>query len=154
MSKSNRVRLNWSKYNWEQFENICYAYASEKYDADAYKVTITARRKDGGRDIVIYDKEQKRSSWGECKHHKSSLGLSEIGKNVVLAITNNISKLIYFSTSSITPNTKCEILKAARIHGFDVLFLDGDKLDEEIVSCKKILLQYKKFYFQKHRLKE
>ena len=59
MSKSNRVRLNWSKYNWEQFENICYAYASEKYDADAYKVTITARRKDGGRDIVIYDKEQK-----------------------------------------------------------------------------------------------
>ena len=80
MSKSNRVHLNWSKYNWEQFENICYAYASEKYDADAYKVTITARRKDGGRDIVIYDKEQKRSSWGECKHHKSSLGLSELEK--------------------------------------------------------------------------
>lgn len=149
MSKSNRVRLNWFKYNWEQFENICYAYASEKYDADAYKVTITARRKDGGRDIVIYDKEQKRSSWGECKHHKSSLGLSEIGKNVVLAITNNIYKLIYFSTSSITPNTKCEILKAARIHGFDVLFLDGDKLDEEIVSCKKILLQYFEEDFEK-----
>ena len=142
MSENNSRRLNWYKYTWEEFENICYEYASEKYNSDIYEVEITAKHKDGGRDIIISNLVQNKIAWGECKRHKNSVGLKEIGKNVILAITNQIQKLIFFSVSSVTPNTKHEILRAAQIHNFDVLFLDGINLDREIAGNSQILYKY------------
>ena len=135
-------RLDWSKYTWEEFEDICYEYASEKYSSDLYKVSITDRRKDGGRDIIITDLITDKHTWGECKHHSKSIGLDDIGKNVVLAITNQLQKIIFFSVSDVTPNTKHEILCTAKIHGFDVLFLDGIDLDCEIAGNQKLLTKY------------
>ncbi len=142
MKKILNKRLNWDKYTWEDFEDICFEYVSERYNSDAYIVQITQRKKDGGRDIIISDIENNTTTWGECKHHKSSIGLSHIGKNVVLAITNQINKIIFFSVSHITPNTKHEILCAARIHNFEVCFLDGVDLDYEIAGNRKILSKY------------
>lgn len=142
MVRDVKERLNWKKYSWEKFEDICYEYISEKYDSAAYKVEITKRKKDGGRDIIITSHELDCTIWGECKHHKTSVGLNTIGKNVVLAITNYIHKLIFFSVSNVTPNTKHEILRAAKIHNFDVLFLDGYNLDLEISSNKMLLKKY------------
>lgn len=141
-------RLNWVKYNWEEFEDICFEYASEKYNSEIYEVEITERRKDGGRDIIISNLKQHQITWGECKHHKNSVSLKDIGKNVVLAITNQIQKIIFFSVSYVTPNTKHEILRAAQIHNFDVLFLDGSSLDREIAGNKKILNKYFKEDFE------
>lgn len=140
-------RLNWSKYTWEEFEDICYEYACEKYSSDFYKVSITDRRKDGGRDIIIEDLIKNKHTWGECKHHSSSIGLDVIGKNVVLAITNQLQKIIFFSVTDVTPNTKHEILCAARIHGFEVLFLDGIDLDCEIAGNPQLLSRYFKESF-------
>ena len=148
MPHDKKKRLDWAKYTWEEFEDICYEYASEKYSADLYKVSITDRRKDGGRDIIITDLINDKHTWGECKHHSSSIGLDDIGKNIVLAITNQLQKIIFFSVSDVTPNTKHEILCAARIHGFDVLFLDGVDLDCEIAGNQKLLYQYFKESFE------
>lgn len=148
MSCNKNIRLNWSQYNWEEFEDICYEYASERYCSDLYKVSITERRKDGGRDIIITELTSNKLTWGECKHHKRSVGLDDIGKNVVLAITNQLQKIIFFSVSDVTPNTKHEILCAAKIHGFDVLFLDGKDLDCEIAGNKKLLNKYFKESFE------
>ena len=142
MSNNKDSRLNWDKYTWEQFEDICYEYTSEKYNSDIYQVSITKRRKDGGRDIIISNQVNKKTAWGECKHHKNSVGLDDIGKNVVLAMTNQIQKMIFFSVSNVTPNTKHEILFAAKLHGFDVLFLDGKDLDCEIAGNKQLLRKY------------
>lgn len=147
MLHDKNTRLDWSQYTWEEFEDICYEYASERYCSDLYKVFITERRKDGGRDIVITELANNKLTWGECKHHRNSIGLDDIGKNIVLAITNQIQKIIFFSVSDVTPNTKHEILCAAKIHGFDVLFLDGIDLDCEIARNKKILYQYFKESF-------
>ncbi len=148
MSRDNNPRLNWSQYTWEEFEDICYEYASAKYNSDIYEVSITERRKDGGRDIIITNLESNKVTWGECKHHKKSVGLDSIGKNVVLAITNQLHKIIFFSVSNVTPNTKHEILCAAKIHGFDVLFLDGAELDREIAGNKQLLNKYFKESFE------
>ena len=142
-----RKRLDWNKYTWEDFEDICYSYASRKYNSSIYKVILTERRKDGGRDIVITNNATKEISWAECKHHKKSIGLDDLGKNVILAITNQINKIIFFSVSSITPNTKHEILTTAKIYGFDVLFLDGITLDAKIAEDKNILNTYFKESF-------
>lgn len=148
MARKKNSRLNWSQYTWEEFEDICYEYASIKYNSDIYEVSITERRKDGGRDIIITDLVNTKVTWGECKHHKNSVGLDSIGKNVVLAITNQLNKIIFFSVSSVTPNTKHEILCAAKIHGFDVLFLDGTELDREIAGNKQLLNKYFKESFE------
>ncbi len=147
MSRDKKPRLDWSQYNWEEFEDICYEYASIKYNSAIYEVSITERRKDGGRDIVITNLVNDKIAWGECKHHKNSVGLDSIGKNVVLAITNQVNKIIFFSVSGVTPNTKHEILCAAKIHGFDVLFLDGVELDREITGNKYLLNKYFKESF-------
>ena len=109
MPEKNTKRLNWEKYTWIDFERICFEYAKEKYNSTIYKVKITQAQKDGGRDIVISDTQNNRTAWGECKHHKRNIDLSDIGKNVVLAITNEIQKIIFFSVSEITVNTKHEI---------------------------------------------
>ena len=55
MKKILNKRLNWDKYTWEDFEDICFEYVSERYNSDAYIVQITQRKKDGGRDIIISD---------------------------------------------------------------------------------------------------
>lgn len=135
-------RLNWEKYSWREFEKICFEYAENKYEAPAYKVFLTKSQKDGGRDIVIENTKTSEIAWGECKHHKKSVNLDQIGKNVILSITNNVQKLIFFSVSPITANTKCEIIKATRIHGFTVSFFDGDNLDKEIALNKHLLNKY------------
>lgn len=47
---------------------------------------------------------------GRMQNHKRNLGLSEIGKNIVLVISKRINKLIYISASSITETAQAEIL--------------------------------------------
>ena len=143
----NQNRLNWNKYTWEEFEDICYEYVTRKYNASVYNVILTERRKDKGRDIIITNKITDKISWAECKHHQRSVGLDDIGKNVVLALTNQINKIIFFSVSRITPNTKHEILTAGRYYGFDVQFLDGYNLDVKIAEDRNLLNTYFKDSF-------
>lgn len=135
-------KLDWEKYDWREFEKICFEYIKTVYSAKFYKTKLTRAQKDAGRDIIIKGKNQKYEAWGECKSHKRNIDLSTIGKNVVLALSHKINKAIFFSVTSITLNTKIEILTVAKEHGFEVLFLDGSILDQTILSCKKVAYKY------------
>lgn len=140
-----KYELDWNNYNWREFEEICYEYVKNVYSAPFYNTILTRARKDSGRDIIITDQYGTFEAWGECKYHKRNIDLSIIGKNVVLALSHQINKAIFFSVTSITPNTKIEILNMAQKNGFEVLFLDGNNLNTEILNCEKV----SKIYFRK-----
>lgn len=149
MKKENHIginelhdKLNWGKYDWRQFEKICFEYIKTVYSAKFYKTQLTRAKKDGGRDIIIKGKYENYEAWGECKNYKRNIDLSTIGKNIVLALSHQINKAIFFSVTHITLNTKIEILTVAQEHGFEVLFLDGHVLDQTILSCKQVAHKY------------
>ena len=147
--KENDISLNWEKYSWRKFEKICFEYIKTIYSAKFYKTILTQPRNDGGRDIIIKKKDNSYEAGGECKNHKRSIDLSVIGKNVVLALSHKINKAIFFSVTSITYNTKVEILNLSQVYNFDVLFLDGDRLNQEILACKSVARKYfKKEYVE------
>lgn len=142
--------LNWSQYSWRDFEEICFEYIKECYSAKFYKTILTQANKDQGRDIIIKGRKNKFEAWGECKDHKRNINLSVIGKNIVLALSHQINEAIFFSVSSITLNTKIEILNVARLHGFEVLFLDGNELNKSILSCAKVSRKYFREEYEKY----
>lgn len=143
-------KLNWNNYSWHDFEKICYEYIKNVYSAKFYKTKLTRESKDSGRDIIITDHAGTFEAWGECKDHTRNIDLSVIGKNVVLALSHQINKVIFFSVTSITPNTKIEILNVAQKNGFDVLFLDGNNLNTEILNCKKVAKRYFRKEYEKY----
>lgn len=151
--KEETYNLNWSQYNWRDFEKICFEYIKECYSAKFYKTILTRAHKDQGRDIIIKGRYNKFEAWGECKYHKRNINLSTIGKNIVLALSHQINKAIFFSVTSITLNTKIEILNIARLHGFEVLFLDGYELNKSILSCHKVSHKYFRKEYEKYVLK-
>ena len=141
-NKENIIKLEWQKYDWREFEEICFEYIKEVYSAKFYTTKLTRAQKDKGRDIIVKGKNDDFEAWGECKNHKRNVDLSTIGKNVVLALSHQINKAIFFSVTNITLNTKTEILNIAQKQGFEVLFLDGKILDETIISCRKVAYKY------------
>ena len=141
-TKEKTRKLDWQKYDWRKFEKICFEYIKVVYSAKFYKTELTRAQKDKGRDIIIKGKYEDFEAWGECKNHKRNLDLSTIGKNIVLALSHQINKAIFFSVTNITLNTKTEILNVAQEHGFEVLFLDGAILDETILSCRQVACKY------------
>lgn len=142
--------LNWSQYSWRDFEKICFEYIKECYSAKFYKTTLTRANKDQGRDIIIKGRKSRFEAWGECKDHKRNINLSVIGKNIVLALSHQINEAIFFSVSLVTLNTKIEILNVARLHGFEVLFLDGNELNKAILSCSKVSRKYFREEYEKY----
>ena len=150
LMKENDIILNWNNYDWRDFEIICFEYLKTIYSAKFYKTILTEPRNDGGRDIIIKKKDNSFEAWGECKNHKRNIDLSVIGKNVVLALSHKINKAIFFSVSPITYNTKVEILNLSQVYNFDILFLDGDKLNQEILACKSVAKKYFKTEYKKY----
>ena len=149
-----QYELSWNKYDWRTFEKICFAYIKEIYSAKFYSTKLTRAQKDQGRDIIIKSYHEKFVAWGECKYHTRNVDLSNIGKNIVLALSHQINKAIFFSVSSITLNSKIEILNVAQRFGFEVLFLDGNELNKTILSCEKIARKYFRAEYVKYCKKE
>ena len=146
-------KLDWQKYDWRKFEKVCFEYIKVVYSAKFYKTELTRAQKDKGRDIIIKGKYENFEAWGECKNHKRNVDLSTIGKNIVLALSHQINKAIFFSVTGITLNTKTEILNVAQEHGFEVLFLDGPILDETILSCRQVARKYFRKEYEKYIVK-
>ena len=78
--KEESYKLNWKKYSWRQFEQICFEYIKECYSAKFYNTILTRAQKDKGRDIIIKGRKTKFEAWGECKNHNRNIGLETIGK--------------------------------------------------------------------------
>ena len=152
-NEKNMRKLNWQVYDWRKFEKICFEYVKTVYSAQFYRTQLTRAQKDHGRDIIIKAKNRDFEAWGECKNHKRNLDLAIIGKNIVLALSHQINKAIFFSVTSITINTKIEILTVAQKYGFEVLFLDGNLLDETILSCPQVARKYFRKEYEKFVMK-
>ena len=130
----------------EEFECLCYEYICSLYGANKdYQIEHTRYVHDGGRDIEItfYDQLSYFKIWAECKQHKRSIGLDDIGKNVVLVISKHIQQVIFFSASEITESAKIEIANIGDKLNFKVSFLSGKRLVNEIESHPNLI---KKFF--------
>lgn len=128
----------------EEFEDLCYQYITKLYQKPGYEVTHTRYVHDGGRDIEItfYDELSHFRIWAECKRHKNSIGLDDIGKNVVLVLSRHVNRVIFFSASEITEGAKIEISRIADAFGFDVSFLCSERLSEELQTQPELVGKY------------
>ena len=137
--------LDFYQLSPEEFEDLCYDYICGLYDEkNNYKINHTRYVHDGGRDIemTFYDQLTQFKIWAECKQHKRHIGLEDIGKNVVLVISKNIHKVIFFSASDITENAKIEITNIGNKLNFDVSFISGERLSKEICSQPNLIKKY------------
>lgn len=127
------------------FEELCCDYINNLYNKDDhYSVKHTRFTHDGGRDIEItfYDELHYFKIWAECKQHKRTIGLDDIGKNVVLVISKHIQKVIFFSVSEITESAQIEIIKIGDRLNFSVSFLCGKKLLDGLKTQPKLIEKY------------
>lgn len=137
--------LDFYQLSPEEFECLCYEYICGLYGKEKnYQIKHTRYVHDGGRDIEItfYDQLSQFKIWAECKQHKRSIGLEDIGKNVVLVISKNIHKVIFFSASDITESAKIEIINIGNRLNFDVSFLCGQNLSNVIASRSDLMKKY------------
>lgn len=136
--------IDFSKISPKEFEDLALDYISVVFSEKGTEILPTRYKKDGGKDIIIthISKITNYRTWVECKNHKRNLGLSEIGKNVVLVISKRINKLIYISASSITETAQAEILNVGGKNNFEVLFLDGDNYKKELAKYPNLLNKY------------
>ena len=136
--------IDFSQLSPQEFENLALDYIRRVFSEHGTEIFPTPYKKDGGKDIIVthISKITNYRTWIECKNHKRNLGLSEIGKNVVLVISKRIHKLIYISASSITENAQAEILNVGEKNNFEVLFLDGDNYKRELVKFPDLLNCY------------
>ncbi len=128
----------------EKFEELCFDYMKLVYDSGQYELYHTQYMHDGGKDIVVkfYDKLHKYKIWAECKLHKDSIGLEEIGKSIVLVLSHRINKIILFSASKIRENTKKEILTVSMNQNLEVEFLDDQILIQRLSDYPDLLKKY------------
>lgn len=129
----------------KDFEELCYDYISNLYNkGNNYRVDHTRYTHDGGRDIEItfYDELHHFKIWAECKQHKRTIGLDDIGKNVVLVISRHIQKVIFFSVSEVTESAQIEIIKIGDKLNFSVSFLCGEKLLERLMTQPNLIKKY------------
>lgn len=124
----------------EEFEKICCEYLV-KTKSNKIKIVNTRFVKDGGKDILGIAEDVPYEIWAECKKHTRAIGLEEISKNVVLAVSQDVKELIYFSLSNITPNAQKHISIVAKKKGFIVAFHYGENLCKELF----ILPRFRKF---------
>jgi hypothetical protein len=76
------VKLNWSKFDDEQFEHLCYdiVLMSERFNPDTARKMGKSRSRDGGRDIEIYTRTRlnlPEKKWiVQCKFSKGDKALA------------------------------------------------------------------------------
>lgn len=136
--------LNFYKLTPEEFETLCYQYICGLYQKPNYHVKHTRYVHDGGRDIEVtfYDELSHFKIWAECKQHKRNIGLDDIGKNVVLVISKHVNKVIFFSASEITERAEIEISRIADKLNFEISFLCGERLSNELATQPDLLKTY------------
>lgn len=136
--------LDFYRLTPEEFETLCYEYICNLYQKPNYHVEHTRYIHDGGRDIEVtfYDELSHFKIWAECKQRKRSIGLDEIGKNVVLVISKHVNKVLFFSASEITEGAKIEISRISDKLNFEVSFLCGERLSHELETQPALVKEY------------
>ena len=128
----------------EEFELLCYDYSQKLFEHKNYNLEHTNYVHDGGKDIEIkfYDTISNFIVWAECKRHDRNIGLDVIAKNVVLVIANKVHKIIFFSVSDITEEAQITISGISNTFNFEVSYIYGDHLKDEIQKHPDIMEKY------------
>lgn len=92
---------------WRDLERVL----AELFWVNGFKVELTSSSKDGGKDIIIYsrDNKSKEKYYIEIKHWRSGVKVTEktIKSFIEIIIKDDIKKGIIFSTSGYNSNVMC-----------------------------------------------
>lgn len=116
------------------------------------KFTHTIKTRDGGKDFVCITQNQEKY-WAECKNYTSRLATSDVAKTFVMAIAEDVKKVMLFSISSFTEIAIQEIGSYTEKINYEVKLYDGEALNALIFQYideihlsngfkKKFLLSY------------
>ncbi|MDE6664337.1 MAG: restriction endonuclease, partial [Lachnospiraceae bacterium] len=124
---------------WQKIEKDGYAF--EQIIEELLKVmfpleeyTHTPKTRDGGKDFVCITKSSD-EYWAECKNYSDALATSDIAKTFVMAIAEDVKKVMIFSVSPFTDIAIREINSFTEKIQYEVKLYDGDALNA-------IMLQY------------
>lgn len=101
--------------DWRKFEQ----FVAKQFKRKNFKVILTPRTNDGGKDIVIEKNSIK--TYIECKYWNSnkSIGREEIQKLAGAAMMDGVKNAIFITTSTYNENA-FEIAKALNKNGFNI----------------------------------
>lgn len=108
------------------FENIIEELLKVMFPTEKYTHTIKTR--DGGKDFVCITQNNEKY-WAECKNYSSPLATSDVAKTFVMAIAEDVKKVMLFSVSSFTEIAIQEIGNYTEKINYEVKLYDGDALN-------------------------
>lgn len=120
--------LCWEKIqgNGIAFENIIKELLKVMFPLEKYIHTQETR--DGGKDFVCITQNAEHY-WAECKNYSDNLALSDIAKTFVMAIAEDIKKVMIFSVSPFTEIALQEISLFTNKIQYELKVYDGKALD-------------------------
>lgn len=93
----------------------------------------TQQTRDGGKDFVCITKNAE-SYWAECKNYTDALATSDIAKTFVMAIAEDVKKVMIFSISPLTDIAIQEISRFTEKIQYEIKLYDGDSLNA-LMAC-------------------
>ncbi|MBD5555313.1 MAG: hypothetical protein HDQ95_08260 [Roseburia sp.] len=108
------------------FEDIIGELLKVMFPTEKYTHTIKTR--DGGKDFVCITQNQEKY-WAECKNYTSPLATSDVAKTFVMAIAEDVKKVMLFSISPFTEIAIQEISSYTEKINYEVKLYDGDALN-------------------------
>lgn len=120
--------LCWKKIQGDglSFENIIKELLKVMFPLEKFKHTKETR--DGGKDFVCITQNTE-SYWAECKNYSDNLALSDVAKTFVMAIAEDIKKVMIFSISPFTEVALQEISLFTDKIQYELKVYDGKALD-------------------------
>ena len=129
MEKQKAVELKWLEPKGKTFENIVGVLLKNMFPKISFEQTRYVH--DGGKDFyTIADCENDRI-WVEAKNYNNHLELSKFANTFIMADINEVNRIIIFSVSPLTENSRINVARYAAYHkkhisvyaGEDVLWL-------------------------------
>lgn len=120
---------NQKKYNGFCFEDLIEVLLDIEFGNNQWKKTRPI--KDGGKDFVCRPLP---NHWAECKMHDNRIQLTVISKTLVMAINENIKRVLFFSYSKLTQGTRRELSRFSCAADMVIQIFDDDLLEELILK--------------------
>ena len=120
--------LCWEKIKGDgfAFENIINELLKAMFPLEQYIHTQETR--DGGKDFICITKNED-TYWAECKNYTDNLALSDVAKTFVMAIAEDIKKILIFSISPFTEIALREMSSLTKRIQYELEIYDGDALN-------------------------
>lgn len=108
------------------FENIINELLKVMFPLEQY--THTQETRDGGKDFICITKNAD-TYWAECKNYTDDLALSDVAKTFVMAIAEDIKKIMIFSVSPFTEIALRELSGLSKRIRYELEIYDGAALN-------------------------